>query len=161
MKNPIQEWINSDERLFELIIEIQTAHEDPNKQAEIAFNKLCDIYEIPKMPDDTISIAKNTENNQQSRSLFEEHALLKYLAPDTEDPRGLVLSAAHNLLHSNTIDYYEIVKKEYKNKIPELCQIGLSGNGFYSKVVFFEKETKNWEDLDCLTITSINKKTQY
>ena len=159
MANPIQEWINEDDKLYNLIIEVQSSDKDPNTQAEIAFNKLCELYDIPKMPEDVITIEHNSENIYDPRSLFEEHALLKFLAPENEDPRGIVLSAVHNILHNNLVDYYEVAKKEYSNKLPDVCQIGVSGNGYASKVIFFQKETQNWEDLGCLTIASINKQS--
>lgn len=159
MANQIQEWINEDDKLYNLIIEIQSSDKDPNAQAETAFNKLCELYDIPKMPEDVITIEHDSENFYDPRSLFEEHALLKFLAPENEDPRGIVLSAAHNILHNNLVDYYDVAKKEYNNELPDVCQIGVSGNGHVSKVVFFQKETQNWEDLGCLTIASINKQS--
>lgn len=79
MTNPIQQWINEDEKLYNLIIEIQSSDKDPNIQAEIAFNKLCDLYDIPRMPEDVITIEHNSENVHDPRSLFEEHALIKLL----------------------------------------------------------------------------------
>jgi len=161
MANPIQEWINEDDKLYNLIIEIQSSDKDPNTQAEIAFNKLCELYSIPKMPEDVVTIEHDPENDYDPRSLFEEHALLKFLTPENEDPRGIVLSAAHNILHNNPVNYYEVAKKEYNNKLPDVCQIGVSGSGYISKVVFFQKETENWEDLECLTIASINKQSTH
>jgi hypothetical protein len=159
MANQIQEWINEDDKLYNLIIEIQSSDKNPNAQAEIAFNKLCALYDIPKMPEDIITLEHNLENIDNQRSLFEEHALIKFLAPENEDPRGIVLSAAYNILHNNLVNYYEVAKKEYNNELPEVCEIGVSGNGHDSKVVFFQKETKNWEDLGCLTIASISKQS--
>jgi hypothetical protein len=150
MENPIQEWINNDDKLYNLIIKIQQDSTSSNNQAEKAFNKICAIYDIPKMPE-------NTNNTYENRSLFEEHALIKFLAPENEDPRGLVLSAAYNIINNKLIDYYEIAKKEYGLKIPNPCQVGISGDGYNSKVVFFEKETQNWENLGCQTITAIHK----
>jgi len=157
MTNPIQEWINKDDKLYNLITKIQLSNKNPSKQAEIAFNNLCELYNIPKMPEDITTTKDDFGHLNDTRSLFEEHALIKFLAPKDEDPRGLVLSAAYNLLHNNLINYYDVAKKEYNNEIPEVCQIGVSGDGYTSKVIFFQKETKKWEDLDCLTITSINK----
>ena len=157
MANPIQEWINEDDKLYNLIIEVQSSDKNPNAQAEIAFNKLCELYDIPKMPEDVIIIEQNSEQICDKRSLFEEHALLNFLAPENEDPRGIVLSAAYNLLSNKLVSYYEVAKKEYNNEIPETCQIGVSGDEYNSKVIFFQKETKNWEDLGCLTIASIDK----
>ena len=156
MTNPIQKWINEDEKLYNLIIEIQSSEKNPEQQAAIAFSSICDLYDIPKMPED-ITTEDSAEYLNETRSLFEEHALIKFMAPENEDPRGLVLSAAHNLLNINYLNYYTVAKKEFDNNIPEVCQIGVSGEGYTSKVIFFQKETNNWEDLGCLTITSISK----
>jgi len=157
MVNQIQEWINKDDKLYNLIIEVQSANKTPAQQAEMAFNRICELYEIPKMPEDIISTKNNQESQLDTRSLFEEHALLKFLSPENEDPRGIVLSAAHNLLNNHHVSYYEVAKKEF-NDIPEVCQIGVSGSDYNSKVVFFQRETKNWDKLDCLTIASVDKK---
>jgi len=156
MANQIQEWINDDDTLYNLIIEVQSTDKTPIQQAEIAFNRICELYNIPKMPEDIISTKNNPESQLDARSLFEEHALLKFLSPENEDPRGIVLSAAHNLLNNHHVSYYEVAKKEF-NDIPEVCQIGVSGNYYNSKVVFFQKETKNWDELGCLTIASVDK----
>jgi hypothetical protein len=158
MKNPIEDWINNDDNLYNLIIEIQEKNNSPQEQAEIAFNKLCSLYDIPLMPLEMNSGFSSSEEKKISkRSLFEEHALLKFLAPENEDPRGLVLSAAYNIINNKTIDYIEIAKKEYEDHLPDLCQIGISGNNYNSNVIFFEKETEDWTELGCKTITTINK----
>ncbi|PHS08818.1 MAG: hypothetical protein COA88_06210 [Kordia sp.] len=159
MTNQIQEWINEDDKLYNLIIKIQSSEIKPEQQATIAFNSICELYDIPKMPENIILAKDTPEHLVNTRSLFEEHALIRFLAPENEDPRGLVLSAAYNLLHNKFINYYEVAKKEYNNDIPDICQIGVSGEGYTSKVIFFQKETENWEDLGCLTITSINKQS--
>jgi len=158
MENQIQDWINKDDTLYNLIIEIQSSNKAPTQQAEIAFNRICELYDIPKMPEDIILTENNPELLSEARSLFEEHALLKFLAPENEDPRGIVLSAAHNLLNNHNVSYYEVAKKEF-NDIPEVCQIGVSGSEYNSKVVFFQKETKNWDELNCLTIASVDKQS--
>ena len=157
MANPIQEWINEDDKLYNLIIEVQSSDKNPTTQAEIAFNMLCELYDIPKTPEDVVTTEQNSVQGYDKRSLFEEHALLKFLAPEKEDPRGIVLSAAYNLLNNKLVNYYEVAKKEYNSEIPETCQIGVSGNEYNSKVIFFQKETRNWEDLGCLTIASVDK----
>jgi len=157
MANQIQDWINEDDKLYSLIIDIQSTEKTPTEQAEIAFNRICELYDIPLMPEDIISTKNNIDNQLNTRSLFEEHALLKFLAPDNEDPRGIVLSAAHNLLNNHYVSYYEVAKKEFNN-IPEVCQIGVSGSNYNSKVIFFQKETKNWDELGCLTIASVDQK---
>jgi len=158
MVNQIQEWINGDDALYNLIIEIQLEDKTPTQQAEIAFYRICDLYDFPKMPEDVILPKNNSESQFETRSLFEEHALLKFLAPENEDPRGIVLSAAHNLLNNHHISYYEVAKKEFDD-IPEVCQIGVSGSNYNSRVVFFQKETKNWDELGCLTIASVDNKS--
>ena len=52
MANPIQEWISSDKKLSDLLVEIQTMNKSVEELAEIALNRLCEIYDLPKMPED-------------------------------------------------------------------------------------------------------------
>ena len=150
MENPIQKWISTDKKLSELLVNIQSIDKSPFEQAEIAFDKLCEIYDLPKMPSD---IKNNGKENQ--RSVFEEHSLLKYLAP-TDDPRGLVLSSIYHLLNNMGVDYQDVAEKEFGSKIPENCQIGIKGERLNGEVVFPSKEGKSWFDLGCVVNTKLS-----
>jgi hypothetical protein len=158
--NPIQNWISTDENLQDLIIEIESTEKSLDEQAELAFEKLSKLYSISRMPND-IADDESEDNEKRDgavdrRSLFEEHALLKYLSEEDDDPRGIVLLAAFQLLNNYRVDYVDVANKEFKNRIPENCQIGIIGEGYYGKVVFPQKETKNWIDLGCIVMTRLD-----
>ncbi len=143
MKNPLIDWINNDKKLNALLTEIESTGKSPIEQAEIGFDKLAELYKIPKMPNDV----QNDDEN--GISLFEEHALIKFLEDEKADPRGFVLSATYHLVNGFRVDLNEVIKKEFGNNIPENCKIGIKGDGFNGEVVFPQKEKKSWIELGC------------
>lgn len=157
-ENLVQNWINTDKTLFNLIAEIESTCKSFPEQAEMAFEKLSEIYNIPRMPSDIDEDDSNydEELDEYTRSLFEEHALLKYLAGENEDPRSIVLSAAFQLLNGYRVDLFQVAEKEFGKSIPEKCQIGIKGEGFNGEIVFPQKETESWFDLGCKIMTQIN-----
>ena len=52
MENTIEKWVNEDGALHNLIVEIQSLDKTEVEQAEIAFNELCELFDLPKMPND-------------------------------------------------------------------------------------------------------------
>ncbi|WP_405351586.1 hypothetical protein [Nonlabens sp. Asnod3-H03] len=156
MENPIEKWINEDKDLYNLVVEIQSMNKTEIEQAEIAFNKLCELYDLPKMPNDLERYEEYYENNdvENPRSVFEEHALLKYLEPNN-DPRGLVLSAIYHVKNGFGVEYEEIAEKEFGEEVPENLQIGIKGSGINGVIVFPLKEGKSWFDLGCIVNTKL------
>ena len=156
MFNPIQDWIDEDENLSELLVEIQSLDIPEREQARIAFKKLCEHYDLPQMPEDTLKYKKQYEELgiTDPRSVFEEHALLKYFMPEN-DPRGLVLNATYHVKMDIRVDYQEIAEKEFGNNIPENLQIGIRGSDIDGEIVFPIKEGKSWVDLDCKVLVKI------
>ena len=146
--NPIEKWITNDQRLDALIEEIESTEKSYSEKAEMAFERLCIMYKIPRMPEDII---ENEDDVTKQRSLFEEYAIIKYLSEEDEDPRGMVLSAAWHLLNSYQIDLKEVALKEFGGNIPDRCLIGFKGNGIKGEIVFPQKENKSWFDLGCIT----------
>jgi len=129
----------------------------PEEQAGFAFDRLCEIYDLPKMPEDLERYESYYEKNgiDDPRSVFEEHTLLKFLEPN-DDPRGLVLSSIYHVKNNFGVDYINVAEKEYGNEIPENCQIGIKGDGLNGQVIFPEKEGKSWFDLGCILNKKIN-----
>lgn len=126
MNNPIQIWINEDKRLSDLIVEIQSKDLSVEQQAELAFHKLSDLYDLPKMPEDIEKYEAFYEEKgiEEPSSVFEEHTLLKFLEPNN-DPRGLVLTAVYHVKNGLRVDYEDIAKKEFGKNIPKDLQIGI------------------------------------
>lgn len=158
-ENLIENWINTDKKLFNLIVEIDSTDKSLFEKAEIAFEKLSELYNIPRMPNDIDD--QNFEDDEEfdgleQRSLFEEHALIKHLAEKNEDPRGMVLSAAFHLLNNYRVDLIQVAEKEFGKRIPKNCKIAVKGEGFNGEVVFPQKESKSWFDLGCKIMRQIN-----
>ena len=149
--NLIEKWINTDKKLYNLITEIESLDISLVEKAEIAFEKLAKLYNIPRMPEDI-----RNEEDENKISLFEEHALIKFMADENEDPRGMVLSAAFHLLNDYRVDLFQVAEKGFGGRIPEACKIGIRGEGYYGEVVFPQKEAQSWFDLGCVVITQIN-----
>ncbi|MDX1286185.1 MAG: hypothetical protein R3182_14280, partial [Draconibacterium sp.] len=145
-----------DKKLYDLLVEIQSMEKSENEQAEIAFNRLCELYDLPKMPNDTEKYESYYEDNNilNPRSVFEEHALLKFMEPN-DDPRGIVLSAVYHVKNNVGVDYQDIALKEFGKKIPKDLQIGIQGSGINGIVVFPHKEGKSWFDLGCIVNTKL------
>ena len=152
LNNLIEKWIYSDKKLYNLIAEIDSLDKTLIEKAEIAFEKLSKLYNIPRMPEDV----DNEDDEEERRSLFEEHALIKFLANEKEDPRGIVLSAAFHLLNNYRVDLFKVAQKGFGKKLPEKCKIGIRGEGYYGEVVFPQKESVSWFDLGCKVMTQIN-----
>ncbi|AOW20175.1 hypothetical protein [Urechidicola croceus] len=151
-ENLIENWINTDEKLKDLIINIKLTKKTLIEKAEIAFEKLSEIYKIPRMPTDIVeSIDDDDEFDEipEQRSLFEEHALIKFLAHKNEDPLRIVLSAAFNLLNNYRVDLFQVAEKKFAKNIPERIGIGIKGEGFNGEVVFLQKGSKSWVELGC------------
>ena len=156
LNNSFEKWIGSDKNLQNLITEIESKNLSIAEKAALGFEKLCELYQIPRMPSDV----KNEEDNEKAtemftRSLFEEHAYIRFLSDGSDDPRGLVLSAVFHLLNDLQIDLKNVVKKEFRKKIPSQCMVALRGDGYYGEVVFPEKEGKSWVELGCNQMTLV------
>ena len=157
MENVIEKWVNEEEELKSLLVEIQSMELSVDRQSEVAFNRLCEMYDLPKMPEDTFRYAQYYEANdiEVRRSVFEEYTLLKFLTPEN-DPRGLVLTAVYHVKMGGGVDYAEIAAKEFGKNYPPNLQIGIRGKGLKGEVVFPLKEGKSWFDLGCI----VNSKLQ-
>ena len=156
MENLIEKWINEDKQLYDLVVEIQSMDKSEIEQAEIAFIRLCELYDLPKMPVDTKRYESYYDENDISnpRSVFEEHALIKFMDPNN-DPRGMVLSAVYNVKNNVGVDYNHVAEIEFENEIPKDLQIGIKGNGIDGTVLFPQKEGKSWVDLGCIVLNKL------
>lgn len=115
--NPIEEWYKKDKRLSDLLVSIDEQNLSDEDAAKQAFYKVTELYKLPKFPEDV-----DTENDEESRSVFEEMAILKFMFPDDE-LKGIVMLAAYNTYtkefvsidEAASIHYngYENIPKEY------------------------------------------------
>ena len=152
----LQEWVSLNPEIEELLFEIQNMPIPIQDQAQIAFDRLAELLGLMKDPGEINQNENKDEDNesQSQRSLFEEHALLKYLEPDN-DPRSLVLSSVFHLFNGAGVAYEDIANKRYDGVIPQDCIIGIRGQGINSEVVFPREENASWYELGCKTAIKI------
>jgi hypothetical protein len=158
MENTMQAWIESNKELSKLINEIENSELSERAQAELAMDKFCLMFDLPKMPEDKSRYEGYYEKNEidDGRSVFEEFALLKYCYPE-EDIRALVLCAVYNLTHLIGVDIDEMLINEFGENFPDNCIVGYRGVGIDAEIIFPQKEGKSWFDLGCIAVTKIVK----
>lgn len=156
MGNVVQDWIESDKKLYRLLEKIENSNLSIVEQAELAMDRLCKLLDIPKMPDDTSRYEKFYEENniEERRSVFEENALLKYVYPE-EDPRSILVTAVYSVKHLVGVDLDEILEKEFGKDFSGNYVVGYRGNGVNGEIVFPQKEEKSWVDLGCFMVKKI------
>ena len=142
MDNPIQKWIENDGKVLTVIENISRLNLTVEEQAEMAFHRLCDLYNLPKIPEDANKIAELT--GETINSVYQELGLVKFLEPD-EDIRGLVMVAVFNVLNKATIKLEDVYKKAGMSAERPICF-----SGEFSRVkISFVDETTNWFDNGC------------
>lgn len=146
----LQEWIDTDKKLSAMLVEIQEMPISVEEQAEVAFHKISEAYNIPKTPQDIDF--ENEDNNEEEiepTSVYQHLGLIRYLEPD-DDPRGLVLSAIFFAKENLEVDYDVVFAKAQNEGISreEITGIGFLGENYKVKIVFV-KNTESWFDLGC------------
>ncbi len=143
MEIPVAEWLNSDDKLVSIISNINSGEKSFIEQATEAFNKISEVYKLPKFPDD---ITKNLLNEYQERgvenprSVYEEIGIIRFLQPN-DDPRGIVLAALYNVKNTQYIDI-DICAAEFFGSfenIPDEYVIYYEGEGAECKLCFLKK----------------------
>lgn len=139
----VQQWIEEDEQLSKVLVDIEESGLLSEEQAEMAFHRISDMYGLPKMPDD---IEYNDEDDdEEPTSVYQELGLIKYLAPKDDDPRGLVLLAIYFVKNRLHADESEIDKSS-------ISGIGYRGENSEVELVLVQKG-QSWVELGCKLFT--------
>lgn len=96
--NPLQEWIDTDAKLSEILKEIESQTKSHKEQANIAFHRLCEEYELPKYTDDIESremIQVADYHFYDPISVYEQLGIIKFTDQKEEDIRSQVLMAIY------------------------------------------------------------------
>ena len=129
MQNGFEKWITTDEDLNNILEDIESTNLPVAEQAEMAFHRLCEIYKLPKLPENLESFTEYYENKNidilDVKSVYEELAFIKYLEPE-DDPRGLVMFAIYNVKNNESI-VSEVENKFFGNKTPKEYWLGFKG----------------------------------
>jgi len=155
MKPNFEQWVKKDRKLNDLLVEIQSTDSPPFEQAELAFDKLCALYNLPKMPEDLAQFEAYYERKgiDAPRSVYEEAALLKFLEPH-DDPRGVIVLAVFHVKNDIGVDLKDVFAQA-PDKLPEIPRLGIRGEGLDTEIIFI-KDNENWFDLGCKVMMQLS-----
>ena len=138
----LSKWIENDLELYKTIIEIESISKSQDRQAKMAFDKLCKLYDLPKNPEDLDGYLQKLGNKKQReiRSVYEEYALLKFLNPGT-DKRTLVLSAIYNVKNWLAVDIKDVIT-QIELQYGKVKFIGIEGEVVNTDIIPVENAEK-------------------
>ena len=142
MQNGFEKWITTDEDLNTILEKIEATNLPVTEQAEMAFHQLCEVYKLPKLPENLEHFTEYYENKNidilDVKSVYEELAFIKYLEPE-DDPRGLVMFAIYNVKNNESI-VSEVENKFFGNKVPKEYWLGFKGQNTKVELTVSTKE---------------------
>ncbi|RKS03447.1 hypothetical protein [Flavobacterium sp. 102] len=149
-KNSLPNWINSDSDLQILLENIDAQTVNEYEKASIAFDKLTELYGLPKYPEDIQSRETYQVGDfhlYNSISMYEVLGKLKFVNKSTEELKSNVLLAAY------------LIKNSFEPNIDDeldtyLGDDELSGFGYKGKSVDVEmipiRNGESWFDKGCV-----------
>jgi hypothetical protein len=154
MNQDLANWIRSDKKLHKIINEAESKGNSAMEQAEIAFPKLCQAYNLPQYPEDLEKFYDYYEkiNVDDPRSVYEEFALIKYLN-DGDDPRSMLLAAVFSVINNLSIDLKDILIK-VNGEFPKESFIGIKGLRLNTEI-FFADSNGELLDLGCIVMYKV------
>jgi hypothetical protein len=101
--NHIIQWFKSDEGLCDVINFIDARKLTLAESARMAFHHVADYLGLPKQPDDiTEQMYREFDiYDFEPQSVFEQIAVINYMADANDDIRGLVMQALYNVHHKD------------------------------------------------------------
>lgn len=150
----IGDWVKSNKELFELLTKIEKSTSDPHEQAEQIFNKVSELFNVPKYPDDIESGGE--DDPLYETSVYEQTALLKYLEPEPEKLPEHVLGAIYFIVHGTEVDP-DFIYEKYETEGGEsesISGFGYSHEGVKVELVIVTKD-QHWSTLGCKYFTSL------
>ena len=140
MQNPLLEWIISDSKLNNLLEKIDSENVSENEKAKIAFDKLSDMYKLPKYPDDI----------EDSNSMYEVLGKIKFSSNKIEELKSNVLLAAYLIKNKLEPD----ISDELENHIGNGELLGFGYKGDDVNVVMIPiKKGESWFEKGCTYFT--------
>lgn len=138
--SPLQQWINEDPELSRVLVEIQESGLSVEEQAELAFHRISEMYNVAKLPEDIPDI----DDGEERTSVYQELGILKYLHPG-DDIRGLVMTAIYVVKNGLNVDDSDIDHTS-------ISGIGYRGENSKVELVLVQKN-ESWVDLGCTLFT--------
>jgi hypothetical protein len=166
MENPIIDWIERDEKLSNALQEIDDLEKSPLQSAKIGLYKISELYNLPKMPEDITDEMANEHEQlgiEEPHSVFEEMAIINFMASKEDDIRGLVLSALHNVYFKTYIDINDAAILHYgsEEKIPLSYQVYFLGSDINAIISFETEVGKSWVEAGACMMKEIKRTVSF
>jgi hypothetical protein len=149
----LEEWVESDKDLKQKITGLYESELPEEEQAREALRFLVDTYELPQTPLDIED--REWEDAGDSFylpiSMFEQIAQLRFVEPENNDPRYLVLNAAYLIKHKLHIDMSQELGDFLGEE--EIQGLGYRGEDILEAEMIPVKKGENWSDLGCRFFT--------
>ena len=145
----LEEWVESENGLSEKLTIWYESHLSPEEQARKALNHLMESYDLPQFPMDIDE--RDWEDAGDSWylpiSIFEQIAQLKFVEPENNDLRYLVLNSAYLIRHKLQIDMSQELGQFLGEE--ELQGLGYRGEDIFDAEIIPVKKGESWSDLGC------------
>lgn len=149
VNNPVQEWIDTDKKLYAILKEIEATTKSETEQAKTAFNRLAKEYNLPKYIDDI----EDRETQQVGDyhlydpiSMYEVLGQLKFVDKNLENLKSNVLLAAY-IVKNKLEPFIDEELDQYLGE-DELAGFGYRGENIEVELIPI-KVGENWFDLGC------------
>jgi len=149
----LEEWVESEKDLKEKITELYESDRPAEEQARETLRYLVEHYELPQTPMDIED--REWEDAGDSFylpiSMFEQIAQLRFVEPENNDPRYLVLNSAYLIKHKLHIDMSQELGELLGEE--ELQGLGYRGEDILEAELVPVKKGESWSDLGCRFFT--------
>lgn len=149
----LEEWVESDEELIRKLNELHESEWSPEEQARKILRYLLERYNLPQTPLEIED--REGEDTGDSLyfpiSMFEQIAQLRFVEPENNDPRYLVLNAAYLIKHKLVIDLSQEMG-EFLGE-DELQGLGYRGEDILEAELVPVKKGESWFDKGCTFFT--------
>lgn len=149
----LEEWVESEEELKQKIAELSESELPAEEQARALLNYLLETFQLPKSPlDITDRDWEDTGDSwYQPISIFEQIAQLRFVEPENNDPRYLVLNSAYLIKHKLIIDLSQELGEFLGEE--ELQGLGYRGENILDAELIPVKKGESWAELGCSSFT--------
>jgi hypothetical protein len=149
----LEEWVKSESELNLKITELYESELSPETQARELLAYLVATYKLPLTPMEIEDREWQDAGNSwyPPISLLEQVAQLKFVEPENNDPRYLVLNAAYLIHHKLVIDMAPEMGAYLGDD--ELQGLGYRGNDVFEAELIPVKKGESWFDKGCTFFT--------
>lgn len=145
----IGDWIKGDQKLWDILTAIENYTNSPLTRAEMIFDQVSELYEVPRYPDD-VDDEKLIHGLIMETSVYEQVGKLKYLEPEPEKLPELILNAIYFMITGTETDMSFVLNKfaAEGGKAKEISGLGFKNDGVDVQLIFVKKG-ESWYDLGC------------